>query len=210
MDDVYSWGPQQWENRFKQSSADSQPLQGDVGPEVRVAADAYRARYGEGRALAVDIGAGDGRHTLYLAERGFDVLAVDAAPTGIDLIRQRLNRDSLQAELVVADLRNYEIPAEVDLLVASYIIHLLPNPYDQIKSWQAKVRPGGICSISTRGRFPQDPDELWFPADFELKSLFEEAGWFVLHAREEDNWNAGMERHIRDRAVVAVKPETLQ
>ncbi len=207
-DDVYSWGSQQWETRFKQSSADSQPLQGSVGLEVHIAADAYRARYGEGTAHAVDIGAGDGRHTLYLAARGFDVLAVDAAPSGIELIRQRLKRDSLQAELIVADLRKYESPAPVDLLVASYIIHLLPLPYDLIDTWQAKVRPGGICSVSTRGRFPNDPDELWFPADFELKRLFEGAGWLVLHAREEDNWNAGMERPIRGRAVVAIKPET--
>jgi 2-polyprenyl-3-methyl-5-hydroxy-6-metoxy-1,4-benzoquinol methylase len=207
-DDVYSWGFQQWETRFKQSSVDSQPLQGNIGPEVGIAADAIRGHYGEGTAHAVDIGAGDGRHTLYLAARGFEVLAVDAAPSGIELIRQRLKRNSLQAELIVADLRQYEIPASVDLLVASYIIHLLPNPYDYIETWQAKVRPGGVCSISTHGRFPHDPDELWFPADFDLKRLFEVAGWFVLHAREEDNWNAGMERHIRERAVDAVKPET--
>lgn len=66
--------------------------------------------------------------------------------------RQRLNRESLHAELIVADLREFEIPDTVDLLVASYIIHLLPEPYTQVKTWQAKVRPGVICSISTRGR----------------------------------------------------------
>lgn len=208
MTDVYSWGANRWEMRFKQSSATSQPLQGDVAPEVRIAVEAYRGRYGDGPALAVDLGAGDGRHTRYLAASGFDVLAVDAAPSGIELIRQRLASDALQAELVVADLRSFEIPASVDLLVASYIIHLLPDPYQQIRQWQAKVRPGGMCLISTRSRFPHDPDELWFPADFELRRLFEKAGWFVLHAREEDNWNAQMARHVRGRAVVAIKPET--
>jgi len=181
-------------------------MMGPIAQEVMIAADAYRQRHDEpGRAL--DIGAGDGRHTVYLAEQGFDVLSVDAAPSGIDLIREKLDAASLDAELVVADLRDYDLPDNIDLLVASYIVHLLPNPYEQIRTWQAKVRPGGVCSLSTRGRLPHDGDELWFPQDFELKQLFEDAGWFVLHAREEDNWRPVIEQHFRGRAVVAVKPE---
>jgi 2-polyprenyl-3-methyl-5-hydroxy-6-metoxy-1,4-benzoquinol methylase len=206
-DDTFARGYQLWESRFKQRSADQQALQGEIGREVRVAVDAYRARCGEAPARAVDIGAGDGRHTLYLAAQGFDVLAVDAAPTGIALIQQKLERESLQAALQVADLREYAIPGDVDLLVASYIVHLLPNPYDHIRAWQDSVRPGGICSLATRSRFPHDPDDYWFPADFELKRLFEDAGWFVLHAREEENWNPQMNIHARQRAVVAVKPD---
>ncbi len=206
-DDIFSRGYQQWEDRFKQSSADQQPLQGDVGREIQIAVDAYRDRYGESVARAIDIGAGDGRHTLYLAAHGFDVLAVDAAPSGIELIRQKLERNSLAAQLVVADLRDYAIPEGADLLVASYVAHLLPDPHAHIRTWQSKVRPGGICVLSTRGRLPHDPDDFWFPEDFELKRLFEDAGWLVLHAREEDNWNPKMDMLFRQRAVVALKPE---
>lgn len=206
-DDVYSRGYQRWEARFKTSSADREPLMGNVGLEVRIAVNAFRDRYGEGSARAVDLGAGDGRHTLFMAARGFNVLAVDAAPSGIELIQQRLDHDSLQAELVVADLREFEIPGPVDLLVASYVVHLLPDPYGCIQTWREKLRPGGICSVATRGRFPHDPDDYWFPADFELKNIFEDEGWLVLHAREEDNWNAKREMHFRQRAVVAVKPK---
>ena len=207
-DDVYSRGFQRWESRFKQSDANQQPIQGEVQLEVRIAVEAYLERYGNIKARAVDIGAGEGRHTIFLAEQGFDVLAIDGAPSGIDLIRQRLERESLEANLVVADLRSYEIPDSVDFLLASYIIHLLPDPYDTIRTWQNKVRPGGICVVSTRGRFQHDPEEYWFPADFEIKKLFEDAGWFVLHAREEDNWNSSMNGHFRKRAVVAFKPDT--
>ena len=182
-------------------------MQRDIEQEVLIAADAYQARYGGETARAVDIGAGDGRHTVYLAARGFDVLAVDAAPTGVERIREKLERESLSAQLAVADLRTYQLPDQVDLLLASYIVHLLPNPYDQIKTWQTKVRPGGICVVATRMRFPHDPVEYWFPEDFELQGLFEGAGWFVLHAREEVNWEPPMEMHFRRRAVVAIKPQ---
>ncbi|MEO0564710.1 MAG: hypothetical protein AAF125_21575, partial [Chloroflexota bacterium] len=114
---------------------------------------------------------------------------------------------NISAELVVADLRTYEVPQNLDLLVAAYIIHLLPNPYDHLKAWQDAVRPGGIAVVSTRGRFPFDPPEYFFPELFEFRSKFEEAGWFILHAREEYNWRQPMNLHFRRSAVVAVKPE---
>jgi SAM-dependent methyltransferase len=205
-EDVFSSGFQRWEARFQEQDADQPSRMGDVAQEVRLAARLYREQHGEvGR--AVDLGAGDGRHTMYLAQQGFDVLSVDGAPSGVALTRQKLERAGLAAELVVADLRAYNLPADIDLLVASYVIHLLPDPYTQIQKWQAAVRPGGMCLVSSRNRFDHDPAAYWFPADFELKRLFEEAGWFVLHAREEDNWVPDMGLHFRQRAVVATKPD---
>ncbi len=205
--DAFNDSYQRWEARYQQATPEKSAMRPEVGREVAIAVNAYRERYGDGAARALDLGAGDGRHTVYLAAQGFDVLAVEAAPSGVDLIRQKLAAVSLRAELVVADLREYTLPDEIDLLISSYVVHLLPDPYEQIKTWQSKVRPGGVFSLATRGRFPHDPDAYWFPEDFELRRLFVEAGWFVLHAHEEDNWHAGMEILFRDRAVVAVKPE---
>jgi SAM-dependent methyltransferase len=206
-DDQFSESFEKWEVRFQESSIDEWLIRPEPAFEVKVAVNEYRAHYGEGRPRAIDIGAGDGRHTLYLAEQGFDVLAIDAAPSGVDLIRQKLARESLDAELVVADLRTFELPDDIDLLVSSYILHLLPEPYEQLKTWQAKTRPGGICSVATRGPFGDDPDHYWFPEDFEFKRLFEAAGWFVIHAREEENWRPDLNLHFRQHAVVARKPD---
>jgi SAM-dependent methyltransferase len=206
-DDLYSEGFEKWEARFQQATVDQSAIRPGARPEVEIAVRAYRARYGDGPAKAIDLGAGDGRHTLYLAAQGFDTLALEAAPSGADLIRQKLERDNLSAEVVVADLREYTLPDNIDMLVSSYVIHLLPDPYEQIKTWMGKVRPGRVMSLATRGPFPFDPDHYWFPEDFELKRLAVDAGWFVLHAREEDNWRPEMEILFRDRAVVAVKPE---
>jgi len=205
-EDQFAESFEKWEVRFKESSADQSLIHPQISFEVKVAANAYRKNFGDSPARAVDIGAGDGRHTLYLAERGFDVLAIDAAPSGVDLIQQKLARESLNAELVVADLRAYELPDDIDLLVSSFIVHLLPQPYEQIKKWQAKTRPGGICSVATRGPFGDEPDHYWFPEDFELKKLFEAEGWFIIHAREEDNWREDLNLEFRQHAVVARKP----
>ncbi|MEL7435768.1 MAG: class I SAM-dependent methyltransferase, partial [Chloroflexota bacterium] len=124
-DDVFTQGYQGWEKRFQMGHRGEDVMQRAIEQEVMIAADAYQMRYGGGVARAVDIGAGDGRHTIYLASRGFDVLAVDAAPTGIERIREKLERESLSAQLTVADLRTYQLPDQIDLLLASYIVHLL-------------------------------------------------------------------------------------
>jgi len=199
-------GLNRWQLRYSQADVSDKPIQGDVTREVQIAVQAYREAYGDESATALDVGAGEGRNTIFLAESGFDVTAVDGASAGIELIRQRLDARSLSANLAIADLREYESPQNVDLLIASYIVHLIPDPYEQIKKWQDSVRAGGICMVATRGRMHFDADELWFPEDFELKQLFFDAGWHIIHAREEDNWSASMERHFRQRAVVAMKP----
>jgi|GEM_PF-6557968 len=207
-DDPFAHGFQKWESRFQQSSADQWALRPDISREVVIAVDSYQQRYGEAHPRVIDLGAGDGRHTLYLADRGLDVLAVEAAPAGAELIRQKLSNAHLSAEVVVADLRDYTIPDDLDILISSYVIHLLPDPYEQIKLWQSKVRPGGVCSLATRATFgEQDPPHYWFPEDFELKRLFVDAGWEIIHAREEDNWNPYMSLLFRQRAVVAFKPK---
>lgn len=206
-DDIYAEGYQKWQQRFAESSAEKWALRPTIDREVSLAAAAYRERYGDGPAQALDLGAGDGRHTLYLAAQGFAVTAIEAAPAGIDLIQQKLAAQNLSATLQAADLRDYTLPDEIDLLVSSYVIHLLPDPYEQIKKWQAGVRAGGIISLATRKAFAHDPDHYWFPQDFELRDIFHAAGWFILHAREEDNWEAQRNIHFRQRAIVAIKPD---
>ena len=46
-------------------------------------------KYNLSNGLAVDIGAGEGRNSIYLAERGFDVIAIEPNKTGADKIAQR-------------------------------------------------------------------------------------------------------------------------
>ena len=53
-------------------------------------------------------GCGNGYEVLALAERGFDVVAIDIAPSPIENLRKALQRQQLNAELIQTDFFTWE------------------------------------------------------------------------------------------------------
>jgi len=69
---------------------------------------------------------GEGRNAVYLAERGFEVTAVDSSPVGLDKARRLAGQRGVHIETIVADLARYEIvPESWDAIVAIFC-HLPP------------------------------------------------------------------------------------
>ncbi len=74
-----------------------------------------------GSGLALDMGAGDGRNSLYLAEKGFDVIALDSSKTGIEKLKRIAAERGLGDRLktVHGDARTWEYPErKFDLIFA--------------------------------------------------------------------------------------------
>src|SRR5947208_11471105 len=61
-----------------------------------------------GRAL--DIAAGKGRNAIFLAERGFDVEAIDISPVALDEARRRATERKLDISWREADLEQIDLP----------------------------------------------------------------------------------------------------
>ena len=78
----------------------------------------------QGRRRMLDLGCGLGRHTVYLAARGFEVTATDNAPTAIEACRKNLDAVDLDAELLHLDMTAMAFPpGRFDGVVASNVIH---------------------------------------------------------------------------------------
>ncbi len=70
------------------------------------------------RGRALDIATGKGRNAIFLAEQGFDVVAIDVSPVALDEARKRAAGKSLSISWQRADLEQIELPkATYDVVV---------------------------------------------------------------------------------------------
>ncbi|MFW3171392.1 class I SAM-dependent methyltransferase [Geodermatophilus sp. CPCC 206100] len=116
---------------------------------------------------AVDLAAGEGRHALWLADRGWQVTAVDFSATGLARGQERPGAE--RVTWVTADVLDWSAPASsLDLVLVAYL-HL-PEPdttalFRRAVTW---LRPGGrllvlghdVDNVTAGVGGPQDPTIL--------------------------------------------------
>ena len=151
---------------------------------------------------ALDLACGAGRNALYLAERGWRVIAVDGSPVAVEMTRERAARRGLKIETRIADLdrREFSIePESFDLICDSYYMQR-----DLFPMMQAGVRHGGIVisivHLADADR-PHGTERRAYPG--ELRKVFE--GWKVLDYREGEPDESGHKYPVAE--IAAQKPE---
>jgi SAM-dependent methyltransferase len=166
-----------------------------------------------GRAL--DLGAGEGRNAIWLAQRGWAATAVDFSDVALGKARQLAAANDVEIETVVADVTAYEPPAAAHDLVAVIYLHL---PEDQRRLVHqraaAALAPGGTLVVLghdttnlTDGHGgPQDPSVLYTPDD--VVADLDDTGLVVTRAERVHRTvsTADGERTAIDGLVVARRP----
>jgi SAM-dependent methyltransferase len=121
-----------------------------------------------GRAL--DLAAGEGRNAVWLAERGWEVTAVDFSPVGLDKGRKLAAHRGTQVEWVLADLSEWTPePGAYDLVVLAYLHAGADLLRRVLARAAAALRPGATLIVIghdadnlARGHGgPQDPAVLY-------------------------------------------------
>lgn len=132
--------------------------------------------------FALDLGCGAGANARFLAERGWQVLAIDAAPEAIHCAQQVNDHGRIQWE--VGDLRTANLP-EADLVLAFFSLFFVP-PSEFEATWRRvshAVKPGGLFA----GQFLGPGDDWAAPErstqDAEaVRSLL--TGWDLIFSEE--------------------------
>ena len=113
-----------------------------------------------GRVL--DLGCGDGRNALFLAERGFDTTAVDISRAGIDKLQAVAADRGVVVQAHVQDMREYAFEGPFDLIVSHGCLHFLER-----ESWgvvlgrvQTSTAAGGYNVISVFTDVVPAPEDL--------------------------------------------------
>lgn len=97
------------------------------------------------RGRALDIATGKGRNAIFLAEQGFDVVAIDVSPVALDEARKRAAGKSLSISWQQADLEHIELPKTTYDLVVNFN-YLQRSLITQIK---AALKPSGQVIFET-------------------------------------------------------------
>ena len=99
--------------------------------------------------LALDVACGAGRNALYLAQRGFSVVAIDISWEGLTRLNQRARAERLPVFPVHADLEQFAFPeAAFDLIVNTrFLLRSL------FRAFRRTLKAGGLLLFET---FSQD------------------------------------------------------
>jgi SAM-dependent methyltransferase len=93
----------------------------------------------------LDLAMGEGRNSVYLATKGFQVTGVDISAEGLKKAATLAAELGVTITTVVADLESYEIPANsFDVIICTYYLQR-----DLFPKIATALKPGGIALIET-------------------------------------------------------------
>ena len=151
------------------------------------------------RGKALDIAAGEGRNAVFLAQKGFEVDAVDISPLGLAKAKRLAKQAGVKIHPCLADLDRFLIPAEqYDLISDFYFLsrRLIPKIRKGLRKGGKVIFETYLIDqrdLGTGG--PRDPK--YFLKHNELLRLFK--GFRILIYRE-----GIFEEHGKKRAVASL------
>jgi SAM-dependent methyltransferase len=173
-----------WNERY----AEADYLFGEAPNEFVRAAARYLAA-GQSVLCVAD---GEGRNSVWLAERGLEVTAFDFASNAVEKARRLARNRNVHVEHCVDDLETWKFaPESFDVLVAIFIQFLAPEERSSaFARMQSAVRPGGLFLLEG-----YRPEQLHYrtggPGAIEnlytrewVESTFRE--WEIVELREYD------------------------
>jgi len=149
------------------------------------------------RDRALDIACGKGRNALFLAEQGFDVVAIDISSVALEEGRRLAREQSLSISWQQADLEQVRLPENRFDLIVNF--NYLQRPL--IPQLKAALKSGGHVIFETYliGQqaigHPKNPDYLFAHNELldhfrELRVLYYREGKF--RAGDESSFRAGI------------------
>jgi len=153
-----------------------------------------------GRAL--DLGAGEGRNALWLAEHGWRVTAIDFSEVALERARRLSIERGVEVDWVLEDLLRYRpAPEAFDLVLVCYLQLPAPERRTVLARARAALAPGGallyvghdLSNLAHGAGGPRDPAVLATPEEVarELAGLAIERAEVVTREVEADAGHGG-------------------
>jgi tellurite methyltransferase len=162
----------------------------------------------QGRLL--DIGCGEGRDVVLLASVGFEVDAVDGAPTGVQRAREGLSRAGLRGQVWQGDLGEIDWKRDYDVILANQSVQFVGDQalrvLDEIRR---HTKPDGwnVIGMFTREEYDWKQEKDVYCLDQrELKHIYR--GWRIFEYTESVVWSPRREDYLSFANLIARKPSS--
>lgn len=147
---------------------------------------------------ALDLGCGQGRNALFLAQHGFEVTAVDQNELALEILQSIVEQEDLEMTVGLYDINSANLKQSYDLIASTVVLMFLQADRIPaiIRNMQDQTNPGGynliVCAMDTEDYPCQVPFSFTFKEgeladyykDWELIKYNENPGH--LHRRDED------------------------
>jgi trans-aconitate 2-methyltransferase len=120
-------------------------------PRTRAVRDLLGNVEHRGPKLVIDLGCGPGNNTELIADRWPDarVIGIDSSPRMIEAARSREQPGRL--EFRVGDVRAWEPDSAVDVVLASAVLHWIPDHLGLLPRLVDYLAPGGVLGFQVPG-----------------------------------------------------------
>ncbi|MDI6748122.1 MAG: methyltransferase domain-containing protein [Rhodocyclaceae bacterium] len=175
-----------WSERYAEAGAD---YYFGTTPNKFLVAQAQRLLPGW---TALAVADGEGRNSVFLAETGLQVTAVEISPVGLHKAQRLAASRHVAVNFVLADVLQWQAPTPFDVVVAIFVQFVGPAEravlFDRMRS---AVKPGGLLLM--QGYTPQQleystggpsAEENLYTAKL-LEQEF--SGWEMLELREHED-----------------------
>ncbi len=141
----------------------------------------------------LDLGAGGGGNSIFLAQHGFAVHAIDASPIAMSMLKERAEAENLPITTEVADISSRVFNTSYDVTLCTFVLHFLTTDkaIECVRSMQAHTRQGGfnvITTFTTQGDLSKenqsDSDRFLIANQDVLKDLYADWDVHVLFEKE--------------------------
>lgn len=159
---------------------------------------------------ALDMGCSNGRNALYLSQLGFDVTAIDANPSAIDMLQTISSQEQLgNINAQVYDINNASLEADYGFISCTVtLMFLAPARIAAvIADMQKRTLPGGynliVCAMNTEAH----PCPVPFPFTLAEEQLSEAYSGWQLIKYNEDVGTMHNGASLQFATMLAKKPE---
>ena len=109
------------------------------------------------------LGVGAGEDALEAVRRGLDVTCVDASPAMLERLARRLERESLEAELIRADILEFAPDGVYQVVVANFVLNLFSREVLEkvVARLEDLLAPSGRLLVADFAPVPETRRVAW-------------------------------------------------